>query len=132
MKIFIETIPHEDQRYNTCGDWVFNKDNSLTIRISETANFKWNCALILHELVEALTCRANSVTTEQVDAFDLTWKPFGSFEEPGEDPRSPYFAEHNEASLIEQQLFDFMSDGAEPDEWDSYEAKLEELMKSRD
>ncbi len=128
MKITIETIPHLEQRYNTCGDWVFDSDGNLTIRVSDTGNWRYGACLALHELVEALLCKSSGVTTEQVDVFDINWKPFGSFEEPGEDPRAPYFAEHNQAVLIEQQVFDFMSDGAEPEDWTLYESTLAELQ----
>jgi hypothetical protein len=132
MKITIDFIPHLEQRYNTCGDWVFDQNGDLAIHVSETENWKWNSCVALHELVEALCCKANGVTTDVVDAFDINWKPFGSFEEPGEDPRAPYFAEHATAVLHEQQLFDFMFEGAEPVEWEMYEAKLMELMKSHE
>lgn len=129
MKITIEFIPHLEQRYNTCGDWVFSESGDLSIKISDTGVNKWNAALAIHELVEAITCKADGITTEMVDQFDMSWTPFGSFEEPGEDPRAPYFAQHNEATMIEQQLFDFMSEGGEPEEWNEYEAKLEEFEK---
>lgn len=131
MKITIDFIPHLEQRYNTCGDWVFDQVGDLSIHVSETGNWRWNVCVALHELVEALTCKADGVTTEEVDAFDVNWKPFESFEEPGEDPRAPYFEQHSVASFHEQQLFDFMFP-TEENGWEDYEAKLEELQKSRE
>ncbi len=131
MRITIDFIPHLEQRYNTCGDWIFDRDgfgDDLTIRVSETGNWKWNVCIAIHELVEALACKANGVTQEQVDAFDLGWKPNFGFEEPGEDPRSPYFTEHSVASLIEKQMFDALIPDVST-EWELYEARLEALAK---
>lgn len=134
-EIRIEVIPHDKQRYNTVGDWFFEPtgDQSLLIRVSETGNWKWNMCIAVHELVEAIMCTANNVTQEQVDVFDKDWKPNYGFQEPGDDPKAPYYGEHQTAMYIEHQLFDFMvDDREEPDLWDSYETKLEELMKSRE
>lgn len=127
----IVVIPHSAQRYNTVGDWLFEHPDELTIYVSETGNWKWNMCIALHELTEAIACTADGVTQEQVDEFDKNWKPNFGFEEPGEDPRAPYFSEHRIASTIEHTLFGFMGD-AIPKEWAEYEAKLEELMKSRE
>jgi hypothetical protein len=136
MKITIEFIPHLDQRYNTCGDWSFARNgigsdlqgDDLSLKISETGNWKWNACILIHELVEALACKANGVTQEQVDSFDIGWKPNFGFEEPGEDPRAPYFTEHGVASMIEEQLFDaLLVDPANA--WTAYEKKLAELTE---
>ena len=40
MKIEIRTIPHEQQRYPTCGDWQFEKPDELTIRVSDMGNME--------------------------------------------------------------------------------------------
>lgn len=34
MKITIETIPHNQQRYPTCGDWQFLNSDELAVRVS--------------------------------------------------------------------------------------------------
>ena len=131
--IIVDVIPHSTQRYNTVGDWYFSlKEGELVIKVSETGNWKWNMCIALHELTEAIACTADGVTQEQVDEFDKSWKPNFGYEEPGEDPRAPYFEEHGFASRIEEESFDFITFGLAVDEWKLYEAKLEELMKSRE
>lgn len=111
MKITIETIPHDSQRYETPGDWVIHIDPkpihpseqiSIEIRVSETRNTAINSLLILHELTEALLCYDASVTTKEVDNFDMNWKPHDDITEPGEDERAPYHKQHMTAELVER------------------------------
>ena len=134
--VLIRVIPHAEQRYNTVGDWLFHPSDptTLLVNVSDTGDWKWNMCVALHELAEAIACTANGVTQEQVDEFDKNWKPGFGYEEPGEDPRSPYFQEHALALTEEQTLFFHMSSDYVTDnsEWELYEAKLEELMKSRE
>jgi hypothetical protein len=131
MRITIQTIDHKSQRYNTVGDWVFDQDGGITIFISETGRDQWNICIAIHELVEAFLCKTNGITQEQVDKFDMGWKPNDGFEEPGEDPRAPYFNEHSYASYVEHGLFDYIHNDDYNGEFGKYEAKLEELMQSR-
>ena len=120
MKISIETIPHHLQRYDTCGDWVFEhetniascvesiRDNKplpeleeiLKINISETGNEDSNFLIAVHELIEAYLCKKAGITGEQVDQWDMNFKSEG---EPGDDPYCPYRNEHTIASYIEVQ-----------------------------
>ena len=135
-EVWIKIVLHKEQRYNTVGDWFFDRNfpKTLIVKVSETGNWKWNMCIALHELAEAIACTTDGVTQEQVDEFDKNWKPNFGFEEPGEDPQSPYFNQHAKAFTIEKTLFFGMIDDATLDnsEWEAYEAKLEELMKSRE
>lgn len=134
MKITIETIPHSKQRYNTCGDWVFDPDGNIIITVSDTGNWKYNACVAVHELIEVLACKASGVSQQEVDDFDINWKPNFGFLEPGEDPRSPYFAEHALASRTEETLFDFICEQTPivGTAWDDYEKKIKELGDSRE
>lgn len=108
-RIIIDFIPHKDQRYDTCGDWIFNDDigkgDYLVIKVSETIDWRSSALVAVHELIEAILCKHAGITSEQVDAFDIGWKsPGPPIEEPGDDPRSPYFHQHQFATEIEEYL----------------------------
>src|SRR5882762_2975119 len=55
MRIVIEIIPHKDQRYPSVGDWQFDEQGNLSIRVSHSQH-KYDACLIMHELAEALLC----------------------------------------------------------------------------
>jgi hypothetical protein len=113
LKIIIETIPHLEQRYNTCGDWQWENKNTLHIKVStmEKGNFDQQAAEMivgLHEAIEALICRTTGVTEEQVDEFDNNKKLQKQCDEleiePGDHPKAPYKTEHLLATGIEKIL----------------------------
>jgi hypothetical protein len=102
LNIEIETIPHEIHRYETAGDWQYNRTNNrLLIRVSDMGNWKSEALVAVHELVEALACSAHGVSQEAVDAFDFSYKGNG---EPGGDPKAPYHREHVFAERVERSL----------------------------
>lgn len=101
-KITISVIPHTQQRYDTIGDWKLT-GSSLRISVSDTGDGRANACLAIHELVEALLCAARGISTDVVDEFDIRG-PGASLDEPGDDPRAPYYNEHQVATLIENHL----------------------------
>lgn len=105
MEIKIRIIPHFVQRYDTCGDWNFDKKGNLTIYVSETprTGIRGSYLIAVHELVEALLCRERGITAEVVDRFDLSYDKKAEIE-PGDHPDSPYRREHNTATGIERIL----------------------------
>jgi hypothetical protein len=105
LKITIETIPHEKQRYNTVGDWQFNTEGDLNIRVSETpdSGMRGSWLIAIHELVEALLCKHKGITTEMVDKFDLAYDPLNETE-PGDHPFCPCVDQHCVATGIERLL----------------------------
>ena len=119
QKIVIEFIPHSEQRYNTCGDWLFQGEN-LVIRVSETQDQRSQQLVAVHELCEALACNVDGVTQESVDAFDMG--PGVDLDEPGSDPAAPYHEQHEMAEAIERRLATAMLV-----DWDEHEAVLGDL-----
>lgn len=101
MKIVIETIPHASQRYDTVGDWWFDPDGSLQIRVSAASDERYEQLVAVHELVEVLQCMNDGVTQKQVDEFDMAYTGDG---EPGEQPEAPYHVQHMNAYAIEIAL----------------------------
>lgn len=110
MKIVIESIPTSQQRYDTWGDWWYDPDGTLQLRVSadDTAmpTEDHQFLVALHELVEARLCQARGITQQQVDDYDMgmeaRFKENG--EEPGDQPDAPYRREHRFAMLIEHLM----------------------------
>lgn len=115
-EIRIRFIPQAEQRYDTCGNWLYEGDG-LTILISQMPDERYQQLVAVHELVEALMCNVDGVTQEQVDAFDMG--PGKDLDEPGYSPDAPYREQHAWASAIEKML----AIGMHVD-WDIYDAAV--------
>jgi hypothetical protein len=125
-RIEIQVIPHNEQRYETCGDWVVEGDK-LTVFASDLAPSSNGDDLVaeygpllvgLHEAIEAILCCRRGIKQEDVDAFDKDFEKAraetGSVakfhfrgrtlaidEEPGDQEDAPYFREHQFATNVE-------------------------------
>lgn len=133
MRILIESIPHNKQRYPTCGDWYFAPDGALIIRVSEEMG-DLSCFLVaIHELVEVKLATAHGVTVKQVDDFDIAYEKAhregGTLEgerldesEPGDDPTCPVFKEHGIATAIERLLCAELGET-----WQAHDGRVEAL-----
>lgn len=120
MNIDIQVIPHNEQRYDTVGDWFFTKDwyrpkgtemgpqklwtpiDLLHIRVSKMSDWRYEVLVGLHELVECLICRQQGVSQQAVDNFDMAWQQHADIAEPGDDPTAPYYQQHQLASVVER------------------------------
>ena len=99
--VVIETLPPDEMRYQTDGDWAVDHDGVLRIQCVDNMPRAEAMLLALHELVEAMLCEAAGVTQEAVDAFDFAFTGDG---EPGDDPRAPYRRQHRFAALIDHMV----------------------------
>lgn len=107
MKIEMITIPHDAQRYDTCGDWEIGKDGSISISVSDMGNEDYALLVALHELVEVWFCRKRGISQKSVDDFDIAYenaRKDGDISEPGDSTKAPYFLEHRFATKIERQV----------------------------
>jgi hypothetical protein len=125
MNITIKPIPHDEQRYPTVGDWVYDNDGNLIIVVSDMGDWKLNALVGLHELVEVLLCKNDGVTQKQVDDFDIDYeskrKP-GDESEPGDSPDAPYQSQHCIATGFERVMAAELGV-----KWEEYEAKINSL-----
>lgn len=124
-QIVIEFIPHDHQRYETVGDWFFDAQGDLHIRVSDLGNFLFNFLVASHELVEVVLCMQHGVTQEEVDKFDMEFelaRQPGNVDEPGDNMLAPYYSEHQLASGVERLLAAMLGVN-----WKEYERKVEEL-----
>jgi len=106
-EVVIKTIPNNSQRYETIGDWWYDKDGTLQIRISEFDEPRYSMAVALHELFEAFAATNNKHTEEEVTKFDLWFedqlkegKVPDSLDEPGMHPKCPITWSTNMVRLL--------------------------------
>ena len=124
MNIEIKTIPHAEQRYPTCGDWWEDADGAH-FRISDLGRGDWELCIALHELVEWFLCGVSGVTQKSVDAFDREFEKNrapGNTDEPGNDPRAPYYKQHFAATTVERVAALVLGV-----DWDEYEKQINAL-----
>ena len=110
MKIIIETIPSQNHRYPTCGDWQFLEDGTLHILVSEMGNERHEYLVAIHEMVEAILCKWDNVEEPDVAKFDVQFEKDrlqGNNDEPGFDINAPYKNQHLVATGIEMIMCRF-------------------------
>lgn len=100
MRVIIDTIPQEHQRYDTVGDWWLDPFGKLQIRVTEQADVRHAQLIMVHELIEALLCMNDGITPDQVDEFDKRFEG----REPGDSAFSPYKRQHNFATAVERMM----------------------------
>ena len=126
MNISIKTIPQKEQRYKTIGDWWFTEQGDIEIRVSDLGYWRLEAIVYIHELVEILLCKHKGITQKQVDDFDMS--EYGlSLEEPGLDPKAPYFEQHAIALQVEELLYPPL--GVNVDE---FETRMGEVIDTYD
>lgn len=126
MKIQIETIPHETQRYPTVGDYWDAEDGTIQVRVSNLADWRQEALVAVHEMVEMILTRHRGISEESISDFDIAFERGRErgqvLGEPGDDPRAPYRREHFFATNLERLL------AAELDvDWRAYEALVDGL-----
>ena len=111
MRIEINTILHEEQRYPTVGDWELasNKRDPfiLLISVSEMQKRNYEFLVGLHEMIEGYLCQQRGISELDVSAFDRKFEDArveGNTDEPGDDPNAPYRREHFFATSIERLM----------------------------
>lgn len=105
MEIHIKTIPHSKQRYETVGDYYFDKKGILQVRVSDMGCPIYEQMVALHELAEVMMVLHKGVKISDIDKFDKAFeakRKEGNVDEPGDDPKAPYRNEHLIATAIEK------------------------------
>ena len=122
MKIVIESIPNNQQRYKTCGDWWIDKDGSWQIRVSEMSDWRYIFLVAFHELSEMAQCVHRDISEQDITNFDIQFEKereqglHTPDEEPGDSPNAIYKREHFIATNIER----IQSDALQVD-WGEYD-----------
>jgi hypothetical protein len=105
QKIEIKFIPHENQRYDTAGDYFRNTDGDLMVRVSKDKDWKREWGIMLHELFEVGILMARDKELKSINAIDKFDKEYLGFE-PGMNPHAPYHREHLLAAEAEELFYE--------------------------
>lgn len=122
VKVTIDTIDHELQRYDTCGDWQWHTGaghDALKISVSRLYNFRQEFLIAIHELVEAVLCSEQGVKEQDVDEFD---KSFTGPGDAGDSLLAPYHSQHLIATAVEKYLSVHLKV-----DWAEYEGAIKRL-----
>ncbi|MDR3392484.1 MAG: hypothetical protein P4L77_12205 [Sulfuriferula sp.] len=142
LHIYIDTIPHSEQRYPTVGDYweadmgaqvlggtkadpQIKVTKSREVRISSMENEDYEFLVAIHELIEQHLCKKRGISEERITSFDMLYeqnRPAGDVSEPGNDTRAPYYHEHQFATSIEMQIA-----AALGVDWDVYDKTVNSL-----
>lgn len=109
MNIEAKTIPNDQQRYPTVGDY-YDEDGVKKFRVSDMGNEDYAFLVFVHELIEEHLTRRRGLMEQEIVAFDLMYEnerlegKHSDEDEPGFDSRAPYQKEHTMATGIEMLL----------------------------
>ena len=120
MNVHVKIIPHKKQRYDTCGDWWYDGNSDLQIRVSEMSDGRYEQLIEIHERIEAALCEEAGIDQLDVDRFDMEFQGDG---EPGDDLNCPYRRQHVISTTIERTLA--MELGVD---WNAYEREISGLV----
>ncbi len=107
LQINFKVIPAAEQRYPTSGDYWQDEHGVWQFRVTRMGNLFYEILVLIHELTEWAMCQAVGIKVKEIDRFDMmfeaeraagAWKD----EEPGDDPRAPYFYQHMCATKVER------------------------------
>lgn len=109
MNINVKTIKHSKQEYPTVGNWKLDKRLNLKVEVSKMNNWRYETLVAIHEIVEAALCRDRGILEMDITNFDINFeqkRKEDNTDEPGDDPKSPYFNEHQFATWLERSVAD--------------------------
>ncbi len=104
MVIRIETIPIEQMRYPTVGDYWYDNEGVLQVRVAEIGSEIYHKMIAIHELVEEALTKHNGIPEEEITKFDIEFennRKEGNYDEPGFSVGCPYILEHTFATSVE-------------------------------
>jgi hypothetical protein len=108
MKINVETIAHEAQRYPTVGDYWEDGDGTVQVRVSEMEDWRYVILVAVHELVEMMLTRHRGIDELTISQYDVRFEQARErgevHGEPGDAADSPYKREHFFATNLERLL----------------------------
>jgi len=125
MKIIIESIPQKDHRYDTCGDYWYDENGGLQVRVTEMGKREM-MLVIFHELVEQFLTEERNIQEQDIMKFDIEFENNrieGDDSEPGDNPNAPYRKEHRFAENIERMIAHEIGYN-----WDEYTKRFNDYM----
>ena len=106
LRMHIETIPHESQRYPTVGDYWLDENGIEQIRVSEMMDWRYEVLVAVHEIVEMALTRNRNIAEEAITEFDVKFEQDKERQlvtgEAGDNVNAPYRKEHFFATNLER------------------------------
>lgn len=110
-RIIIDVIPSESQRLKgNVGDYFYDQDGTLNIRVSDLGNTLYERLVAIHELCEVTMTEDKGITEKEIQDFDEMFYAeedndvYHNVKEAGWDIRCPYRKEHGISENIERQI----------------------------
>jgi len=130
LDIDIRTIPHNEQRYPTVGDWQTPEEGfvGVTIVVSQMPDERYEFLVAIHELIEYFLAKRRGISAKDVTVFDIHFESnrpemeAKGFIEPGDHPSCPVYHEHQIAGIVERLLAHELEVN-----WRSYDDYIESL-----
>lgn len=124
MDIIIKAIPNKEiskREGFTGADWWFDKEGNLQVRVAKEINdWREECCLALHEMVEAIICKHVGVPTREVDDFDREYQKNHMVDlNGGDESNCPYRIPHSFATSAERMVAGVLNVF-----WNSYDRKI--------
>jgi hypothetical protein len=110
MRLRAETIDHNSQRYDTCGDYE-DVEGVIEFRVSKMARPEYEWFVLIHEIVEKFLCDMQGVKNKDIDQFDIEFerkRKKGNVDEPGDALGCPYGRQHTIATAVERMLCGYL------------------------
>lgn len=131
FNITVKTVPDDQQRYNTVGDYYIDKDGNRVFVVSDMKDWRYEFLVVLHEFVESALCKNRNISDTEIDTFDFEYEKNrdknDGISEAGNSPDAPYFKEHQVATKIEKMLAEELNV-----DWDEYMKITEKLMLNKE
>ena len=122
--LLINIIPHNEQVYDTPGNYTKGLGDDWYFDISETeADYEF--LVLIHELIEWHLTQKRGITEKSITDFDILFelnRKNGNTDEPGNSPLAPYRKEHKFATKIERLVAKELKVN-----WSKYDKKLNNL-----
>jgi hypothetical protein len=110
MEIHIKSIPGSKQRYETVGDYWYDDEGVLQVRVSDMGNEFYEKLVAIHELIEEALTKKRGLTEPEIKDFDEAFERARAMglrredEEPGFHNDAPYLREHTLATSCEMMM----------------------------
>lgn len=114
QKTIIEIVSLKKQRYETLGDYFYDKSGIRHFKITDTGNDLYNDLILIHEMIEEVLTRAKGIKEEIILRHDLEFEKLlldgkvSPDDEPGEHKNSPYRKEHAIAEIVERMMINHL------------------------
>ncbi len=131
FNIQVKTVPDDQQRYNTVGDYYTDENGKRMFVVSDMRDWRYEFLVVLHELVESALCKERNISDTCIDEFDTAYEEkrdeSDGISEPGNSPDAPYFKEHQFATTIEKMMAEELGV-----DWNDYNEIIEKLMLNKE